>query len=503
MLTQKLILSYSSKIFVQFIQIAVSIVIARIAGPTVFGTLAFGLAYVSMFQFIAELGLGAAHLKLISEGRNIGKCISTYARLKLITIGLYFIVTLCFFLSQKYIFGVHFESITHQYVIVIFLIMVTIQSFYMIPNMTFAAKTEQAKQDIPKLIRTLVFQILRIIVIVLGFRALALAFCNLISSILILPMILYLFKDYHFGGYDKELVKEYIKIALPMIVLGLSVTLVRTLDKVLLQFFTNSEQVGYYAAGFRIGGLILLIASGVGMLFFPLFSQAISKGNYDFVKSKIEKFERFSLLFIMPAVIFLAIYSDSIVLFSLGEKYIPSIKILSIITVSMFITVISIPYGNVITGMGFFKLTAKINLINIILFIISLLILIHPDLLNLKAIGASIAILISNLFLGLAYRLYAKQKLKILEIAKNFNFFFFGVTNFVIFYFLYNHLRLMWGLPFRLSFPFIYFILTYSTFTLFKWIKKEDWKMLLSIVDVKAMKEYVGSEIKLRGNNDD
>ena len=51
MLAQKLILSYFSKIILQFVQIAVSIVIARIAGPTVFGTIAFGLAYVSMFQF--------------------------------------------------------------------------------------------------------------------------------------------------------------------------------------------------------------------------------------------------------------------------------------------------------------------------------------------------------------------------------------------------------------------------------------------------------------------
>ena len=70
MLTQKLVLSYSSKIVVQLVQMATSLIVARLVGPTVLGTLAFGLAYVSMFSFIMDLGIGSAHIKLISEGQN-------------------------------------------------------------------------------------------------------------------------------------------------------------------------------------------------------------------------------------------------------------------------------------------------------------------------------------------------------------------------------------------------------------------------------------------------
>jgi O-antigen/teichoic acid export membrane protein len=374
--------------------------------------------------------------------------------------------------------------------------MVTIQSFFMIPNMTFAGKTEQAKQDVPQIIRTIVLQIARVVVVLLGYRALTLAFCNLVSVILIIPVIWYLFKDYPRGGYDKQLAKEYIKIALPMIIYGISMSLMHTLDKVLLQFFTNSEQVGYYSAGYRIGGFILIIANSVGMLFFPLFSKAISKGDYNFVKQKIEKFERFSLLFIMPAVIFFTIYADSIVKFVLGNEYIPSISVLSIITVAMFILVMNTPYGNIITGLGLFKLTAKIHIVNLVLFISTLVILTHPNLFGLKATGAALAVMVSNIFLGAAFRLYAKQKLNILRIAKNFNFVVFGVINFLIFFVLYNHFKALWGIPFRAVFPIIYFVLTYLAFILLKWINKNDWKMLLSIVDVKAMKKYVGSEIK-------
>lgn len=67
MLAQKLILGYDSKIVIQFIQIAAGILVAIIAGPTVLGAVAFGLAFVSMFEFLADLGIGTAHIKLISE----------------------------------------------------------------------------------------------------------------------------------------------------------------------------------------------------------------------------------------------------------------------------------------------------------------------------------------------------------------------------------------------------------------------------------------------------
>jgi len=494
-LAQKLIVSYSTKIGLQLLQVAASIVVARIAGPTVLGTVSFGLAYVTMFSIFSELALGSAHIKIVSEGQDLGKCIATYSRLKLFTSALYFVVTLSFFLTQKYLLGVEFESVTHQYVILIYLVMVTLQSFLKIPYMTFAGRTEQAKQDLPEFIRSFFYQISRIVIVILGYRALTLAFSNLLSFIFIVPLVWYLFRNYPFGEYDKELAKRYFRIALPLMLVGLSSSLMRTLDKVLLQFYTNSEQVGYYSASYRIGNFLLIIATSVGMLFFPLFSRAFAGGDLNYIKKKIEKFERFSFFFIMPGVIFLAIYSDSIVHFILGEKYAPSIPVLSIITVAMFIMVINMPYGNVITGMNFFKLAAKLNLLNILLFIPILVVLVNPGLLGLSAAGAALSILISNIFLGVLFRFHAKKMLDILNIGGAVRFVLFGVMNFMLFYALYSFLKNEWGTWFRLVFPFIYFLATYSAYILLGWITKKDWQMLLELVNIKAIKDYIGSEI--------
>src|SRR4030042_1351195 len=181
MFAQKFILSYGSKLLVQFLQIIASIIVARVAGPAVLGTITFGMAFVSVFLFLPDLGTGTAHIKLISEGEDLGRCISTYTRIKFILIALFFVVVLGFYGGQKYLLGLQFESVTHEYVILLFLVAAVIEEMVSIPKTTFMARTEQAKTDIPQVAREALNQVFRIVIVYLGYRAVALALGNLVS----------------------------------------------------------------------------------------------------------------------------------------------------------------------------------------------------------------------------------------------------------------------------------------------------------------------------------
>ena len=495
MLKQKFILNFISKVFLQVLQIAASILVARLAGPTVLGTVAFGTAYVGSFIFISGLGLGSAHTKLISEGQNESDCLTTYSILRSITICIFIIVVTLFFFSQKYIFNYQFESKIHQYVIFITLIAATIQSISQIATGTFTAKVEIAKATIIDSARMFIFHILRIIIVLLGYKALTLALGKIISFIIIIPLILYLFKDYSFGKFDKKLAKKYISIALPTLLIMFSENLMHTLDRVILQFFHNSEQVGYYTAGYKIGGLLMMLTAGVSP-FFPIFSKAYANNKLSYIKDKIYKYERFIFIFIMPLIIFIAIYADSIIKLVLGKQYINSITTMSIITVAMFVKIIIKPYSNVLTGKGLFNLTAIISIIQLILFVIALVIFIHPSFLGLKATGGAIAFLAANLFAGLIYVFFAKRNLPILKITKNMHFMLFGIINFIGFYLLYNYFVNKYGINFRIAFPFIYFIVTYLLLLVLRWINKEDFDIFKSMVDLRTMKKYIYGELK-------
>ncbi len=495
MLKQKFILSYGSKMFMQFVTIAASIVVARVAGPTVMGTIAYAMAYVKMLGFIYDLGLGTAHIKLISEGRDEAKCNATFSVLKAYTTLFFLLVFFAMFFGQKFLLKTEFESKVHEYVIYIFLVISIVENLISIPVNTFAARIEQAKQDIPYMIRGLIFQLLRIIIVLLGGRAIALAFGNLAATLMVVPVYLYLFKDYPFGKFDKELAKEYIKIAAPILILGAATTLTNTVDKVMLQYFTNSEQVGYYTAGFRIGGFILLISRSMSMLFFPMFSRAVAKRDFDYIREKIAKFERFSFLFIMPVVILIALYAKDIILLLLGDQYLPSVGIMAVVTVSLFMTVFNTPYGNLLNGFGRFKLTAKIALINLIIYVLIIFVFLSKNLLNAGSIGVAWSLLITNILLGIIYRKYALRDVKNLNNFLAVKFIIYGIINYLAAYYILNN-YFSDNLFIRFSFILIYAGITFASFHLLKWMHWDDWKSALKLLDVKAMKNYISGEMK-------
>ncbi|HPT70894.1 MAG TPA: oligosaccharide flippase family protein [Candidatus Cloacimonadota bacterium] len=517
MLKQKFVLSYSTQVVNQILQMVASIIVARIAGPSVLGTIAFGLAYVGMFGFIAQLGLGSAHMKMISEGKDLGNCISTYRVMNYFTTALFIVVTLGFLTFQKFILHTNFETSDHIFVVIVFTMVYGIQALLGVAKTTFSARIEQAKLDIPELVRNVLLQIGRITIVLIGLRTKTLAVFNLATVILVAVWITYLFKEYPRGNYDKELAKAYIKIGIPIVILGFASGMISNLDKVLLQFYTNSEQVGYYGASFRLGGFISVIGASIGMLFFPLFSKAAVAKDWEFIKSKISTFEKFSDLIVFPMVLFVAIYSDTIVYWLLGNKYLHSVIPLSLITFGLYINIQTMPYGNVIAGLGYFVLDAVWNIITVAYFVLVLILFIHPSLLNMAAHGAAIALLSTYIFSGIWNRYYAKRLIPSLNLTKNLPLvsliFLIASVMFLVYryvlgnpvdYFRYVILdpkvtsEMAFGSPghyFRFVFPFLYFGLMYGVLWISKNIGKPDIQLILTLVSPRKLKNYVVSEI--------
>jgi O-antigen/teichoic acid export membrane protein len=494
MLKQKLKTSFFSKIFVQFFQLGATIVVARIAGPTVLGTLAFGLAFVNMFSFLGSMGFGSAHVKILHEEEEKTKCVSTYAVLHFASKLLFLFVVIVYFLFQKYILHFPFESRDHEIVIMIFMGMILVNTLTEIPQANFLAGMQQAKQDIPEIIRNLFLQPARILTVLLGGAAISLAFINLISAIIIIPVYWYLSRNIKYGKFDFTLAKRYFKYGIPLVVLAIAASFGNTIDKVILQYFTNSETVGYYTAGFRIGGYFLLISQSAGMLLYPYFSKVISDKKEHLIKDKISQYERFVFLFVMPLMLFLSIYSHTLVMVLLGEKYISSIPVLTIITLAQFIHLLNIPYGNLLAGMGYFKLGALINMVFVILFAVFLVIFVHPRILNLSAKGAAYAFFLSKIILAAMFVFFARRKMAVFNAKTHFNFLVFGLLLFLMFYFIYTK-WVIGSTSLTILFPVVFFFFSYSGYHFLGWIKMDDWDFLLSTLQVKPMLVYIKQEL--------
>jgi len=501
MLKQKFVIDFVSKFAIQFITASAGIAVARIAGPEVLGVIAFATAYVSIFLFITGL-FGSAHIKLVSEGENEKDCLTTYSWLLGISIIIYLIVVLCTFFVQKFVFQKVFSGIGTEYVILIILFSTIIATVFNFSETVFIAKTEQAKSNLPNLIRSIIENILRVLVVFLGFGAIALASVKVLSFLLAFPLIIFLFKGKKFGKFNKEIAKKYWHIALPIFVIVITNSLMMYSDKIILEYFGSTKEIGIYTAAFSIAGMLIILGNTAGTVFFPLFSSLVATNKLDIIKSKVWQFERFLFLIIFPVIISLSLFSYPIMVSLLGIKYEESAPLFSLLIFSSFFAIWGMPYGNIIEGLGLFWLSSLINFLKFLVFITTLLILIHPDIFNLGAMALAITQLTINLFLFIAYYFISFRKIKIQYIKYQLHFLLYGFLVYLLaYYYLVPNLESLsiYFQTFIILPVFTVAIIAFQSF--FGLFRKSDVKFFLQLINLKKNIDYVKEEIKGNSHN--
>ncbi len=493
MLKQKIILSFSIKILLMLFQMVVTIFVARIAGATVLGTVAFATAYISMFLIFFDLGQGVAHVKLVSEGQNEKACNGVYVRIQLTMSLVFFLITILFYFINKYYFKKAFESSTHETVILITIFAISIANLFNIPRTIFIARTEQARSDLPDFIRQIIYHILRLIVVLAGYAAIAIAFSNLIATILIIPIYFYLIKGTQIGKWDTDLFKKYLFIALPVCFITFVETITIYVDKVFLQFFSNSTEVGYYVAGFSIGGLIAMVGNSAGLLLLPTFSNRLSENKIDEVNNMIKQYERFMWAFLFALTFIISLGSDLIVRFILGPKYSKSISILSIINLSYFcITYFSI-YGVSLSSKGFFNLTAKLYFAKLIFLCVFAVFMLHPLLFNFGSKGLALTLLFSNIFIGVLCAIYSRHRISGIKIFQEKILIIFSLGFSIFSYIGYQFID---TILLKIIYLFGAFFSFYLIGSLLRIINMSDFRMLIQILSIRKMRLYIKGEMK-------
>ncbi len=97
------------------------VVLAKLWGgfaPEALGVIGFAMAFVGVFNIIADLGFGQAHVKRISEGKDLGTCIGTFFAIKMIlTAAMAGISTSCHVFFWNMCFNQGFHDATKQSVV--------------------------------------------------------------------------------------------------------------------------------------------------------------------------------------------------------------------------------------------------------------------------------------------------------------------------------------------------------------------------------------------------
>jgi len=476
--------------------------IARYMGPRDFGIIGFAMGFVGLFTFLSNLGFDTAHIKRISEGKDLGTCIGTFLVTKLGLISLMAVTTVGAVFFWRFVMGRGFESSTHELAIFIILGYFIFERLSTIFQATFKAETKISKTHLPNFIATIARTGAIIFVAISGFGAIELAFAYVFGHIFLFITSLLLFKNYSIKRPTKECFNDYTVFAVPMIIVSSSALIIANLDKVLIQMFWSAEDVGYYFSSARICGFIVLAGSSIGELLFPMISNFYSKKDTRRIKEMINRSERYISMITFPMVFGIVALAEPAVHILLSDSFNPAIPVFRILPFYALINALTIPYTSHLLGINKPKLVRNRILTMVFLNLVLNIILIPKDiqslgltLVGLSAAGAAIATVLSYTVGYIQIRIVSW---KLSKIAFDFrillHLFSASIMSIVLYWISINIAIQRWYELFGVGLLGlgIYFGILY----LLKEFTHDDYDFILDTLNIKKMLSYIMKEIK-------
>jgi len=158
-----------------------------------YGIVTFALGFAGLFSFVGTVFNGA-HVKRVSEGQDEGTCMGTYISLKTISVTIMLISAFGGILFWKHILGRGFQSPTHESVLYIILILITIKSMTGIGTNTFVGRREIVKLEIVKFMDHNIPFVFIILVSITGGQAVQLAYAYFTGGLLMALAALHFLK---------------------------------------------------------------------------------------------------------------------------------------------------------------------------------------------------------------------------------------------------------------------------------------------------------------------
>lgn len=479
--------------------------ITRYMSPSDYGIVSFAIGFVTLFSIFTDLGFQSAHIKRVSEGKKIERCVGTFLTIRLSLISISFILIIGFLYLWTTILGRGFETPTHLSAIYIILGFWIIRQFAETLSVTFKAKKEIAHVQIPILLNDIFRTIAIITVALMDLGPLILAWTYLFGEIIQLLTISYFSTKIPISKPSKEYIKNYAIFAFPLLFVSMSNIIMTNIDKVLIQLFWNAESVGHYAAAFRLSNFIAMFSASIGILIFPTFSTFHSKGNTKGIKELCSSSMRHLSIVVFPMVFGLMILAEPATYILLSNWKEAGIILRIMPLFALFKAFLAV-YTAVFNGLNKPKINRNCLIIMVTSNVTLNFLLIPRDiqsiglkLFGLGAIGATIATVIS-FSIGLMYYLMISRKYP--SIKTNPRIILHAIAAILMSSILYI---LLYSLNYITLLTRWYHLLLTSFFGLgiylllliiFKEFSKKDLNFYLETLNIIKLYEYIKDEIK-------
>lgn len=201
--------------------------------------------------------------------------------------------------------------------------------------------------------------------------------------------------------WDKELIKRFLKIALPFALAAIFVKIYTYTDRFMLLYIAGQRYVGWYVTAHKLTYALEFIPSAFAVSIFPAMSEYFISSK-DKLSETFEKAMHFLIVLSIPISIGVFVLAERIVISLYGEVFGASILPLRILIVGLIVVFLNFPVGAFLNACNKQVVNTKNMAITVIINIILNVILIKYYTFN----GAAMAAMISGFvlfFLGLRH----------------------------------------------------------------------------------------------------
>lgn len=375
----------------------------RYVGELEYAVLAFALSFEGVFLFITDMGFARSHTKKVSEGCDLGECLSVFAFIRILLSVIYTAVILGSMFIWEFVLDNHYENADTSTVLLIVLAYNVIVSLRWTYVYTFYAKREVAKGQAVMLSEVVVRFLGTAAVVIVGGGAIGLSTTFAVAAVASMFVAIALGKTAlpRIGllPLRRDLLSDYTRFALPIALAIACGTVALYLDKVIIEWSLSSEDTGAFFASQRLLAVYVSLGSAVSVVVFPSISRLNSMNSgTDHILSIISTTIKTLSIAVIPLTCFLAVYSEDIVTVLLSPNYIAVALPFSILAISYGLFILTTPFQSQMLGMGYASEYSRYSIVYGLVIILLDFVLIPEEILGIRLpglglMGAAIALL--------------------------------------------------------------------------------------------------------------
>ena len=378
-----------------------------------YGVFDYLVSIGAILSIIATVEITQGVMRYVSGNDLELKELSSYISTSIwFTLLLYsFVVLVCFTFSQEIALFLLNDSEKESLIKIASLYFCANSIVYLF-NVIFRAQLKAKLAVIYSLISAVLvacFSLYALLVLKLGIEGVFYAQFFACLIIILLSMLKQF--EYLAFTFDGLVLKKLISFSLPFVPSSLSVLVSVNADRLMIKEILDIESVAIYGVGARISSIVLMLLIGFQSALTPLI---YTKYNEESTSKDIAKLFYIYLTLTIMSILFLSLFSESIVLLTAGKEYIASTTIIPLLALAAFTGSMYLFFP----GLSIYKKTviiAKINIFAALLNIPLNYILIK----EFGIIGASLATFLSAC-IGWFLIMKESQKYYIIPIKKRY-----------------------------------------------------------------------------------